>query len=239
MSEEPVVGEDDTKGTRCNGRKKGRSDLPKQPPGPWAGPGYCKQRVDGRCKHHGGNAAKGLAHPNHKHGRYSKVLPSDLRERFEAALEDEEYMSLRDEIGLTQARMSELLEQLGEGGVAASIETLEEGVQKFEAGQDAEDPELKREGVRKIMEGAQALRSHRATWSQLEDLIDLRGRLVDKERRRAEMLAQFLQRDQFLGIVDRLGLTVKNALEKHIDDDKKRRAVLSELTNEVETIFDG
>ena len=63
------------------------------------------------CKIHGGDTPVGLAAPNFKTGRYSKYLPAGLAERYVVARTDPELLSLRDEIGLVDTRISEVLTQ--------------------------------------------------------------------------------------------------------------------------------
>ena len=63
------------------------------------------------CKIHGGDTPVGLAAPNFKTGRYSKYLPAGLAERYVAARTDPELLSLRDEIGLVDTRITEVLIQ--------------------------------------------------------------------------------------------------------------------------------
>jgi hypothetical protein len=64
---------------------------------------------NGRCRIHGGLTPSGFALPQFKTGRYSKVLPEALRHRYEVARDDEDLLSLRDEIALIDLRITDLL----------------------------------------------------------------------------------------------------------------------------------
>ncbi len=64
---------------------------------------------NGRCRIHGGLTPSGFASPQFKTGRYSKVLPEAMRRRYEVARDDEDLLSLRDEIALLDLRIIELL----------------------------------------------------------------------------------------------------------------------------------
>ena len=69
-------------------------------------PRYCTQHpLSGRsrCKFHGGRARRGVEHPGWKTGAYSGVLPRRLAETYEAALADDQLLSLRQEIALLRA----------------------------------------------------------------------------------------------------------------------------------------
>ena len=71
--------------------------------------------LNGRCRMHGGKVPCGAALPQFKHGRYSKYLkhlPADMRARQEQIAKDEEYLNLKDDIGLWTNRMMELLDGL-------------------------------------------------------------------------------------------------------------------------------
>src|SRR5688500_15140239 len=77
--------------------------------------GPCRQpamRTNGRCRMHGGKTPSGLASPNLLHGRYSKDLPTQLLTRFEEALEDRELLSLRQDVGLLDAMITQKLAEM-------------------------------------------------------------------------------------------------------------------------------
>ena len=59
------------------------------------------------CRFHGARAGRPVIH-----GRYSKLLPARLAERYHESLADPEYLALRDEIALLDARIGELLAEL-------------------------------------------------------------------------------------------------------------------------------
>jgi len=68
------------------------------------------------CRIHGGATPRGLASADWKHGRYSKVLPPNLRDAYERARTDTELIPLRDELALLDARLGELVGSLADGG---------------------------------------------------------------------------------------------------------------------------
>ena len=79
------------------------------------------------CRTHGGRTPVGLAALNFKTGRYSKYLPTALVGRYVAARTDPELLSLRDEIGLVDTRITEVLTSISDSAtpLAAVWETLE------------------------------------------------------------------------------------------------------------------
>ena len=79
----------------------------------------CRNKpVTGRtvCRMHGGKSRRGIAHPNYQTGRYAKDLPPHLAKEFTANLESETLTSLREDLALSDIRISELLERLEENG---------------------------------------------------------------------------------------------------------------------------
>src|SRR5690606_3084472 len=65
-----------------------------------------------RCRLHGGLTPAGASHYNFKTGRYSKVLPARLRERYEEAAADPELLALREDIALLDSRLDDLLKRV-------------------------------------------------------------------------------------------------------------------------------
>lgn len=81
----------------------------------------CRRRaVAGRavCTVHGGLTPRGVASPHFKTGRHSRDLPAQLSERYREALADTDLLSLRDDIALVDARVTELLETLEDNPAA-------------------------------------------------------------------------------------------------------------------------
>src|SRR5690349_13713695 len=74
---------------------------------------------NGRCRLHGGKTPSGIASPQYKTGRYSRVLPTRLQSRYDAARTDAALLELRDDISLLDARLEDLLSRVdtGESGV--------------------------------------------------------------------------------------------------------------------------
>lgn len=63
--------------------------------------------------HARGNAKRGIASGTFKTGRFSKYLPVDHRQPYEAAVNDPELLNLSDGQGVLDARLHELMQGLG------------------------------------------------------------------------------------------------------------------------------
>lgn len=143
---------------RCNAMSKTTGEQCRQP----------AIRGTTKCHYHGGKSPKGLAHPSTKSGRYSKHLPARLAERYEAALNDPDLISLRDEIALTDADIGRLL--------ALVDDEMPDGL-------DAKEERMWQ-------------RAQRQNRAEIHQLIESRRKLVETERRRLVDLQQMMTVEQ-------------------------------------------
>jgi hypothetical protein len=60
-----------------------------------------------RCRMHGGTSLRGIAHPAYRHGRFSKVLPEGLRQRYESSEFGQTLLSHEDDIRLLDVQLGE------------------------------------------------------------------------------------------------------------------------------------
>lgn len=121
-----------------------------------------------KCHYHGGKTPKGIASPHFKTGRYSRHLPAQLAERYEAALTDPDLISLRDEIALTDAE------------IGRALAILQDIPPEFD------DPK----------ERSAWHREQGRTRTRINDLIEQRRKLVETERKRLVDLQQMMTAEQ-------------------------------------------
>lgn len=224
----------------CNARKKHQDeDLEKREPGPHAGEGYCEMTTSGgRCRIHGGESVPpGPEHHSYKNGRHSKYVPDNLKEKFEAALDDDEYMSLMAEISLVDARIDEVLETIDSTGSLDDLEAVSESYADVRDAYEDGDGRALAEALDSLEETVNAYHGRQESWSELGELLELRKDLVSEERRQAEFLAQTVHREQFITIMDTLADSIKRSLEKNVDDPEERDAVLRDVTREIQSTF--
>ncbi len=109
---------------KCNGSITGTGpgfpDVPKR---------YCKNPPEPgrtRCKFHGGQSPRGLAHYQIRErrgvapGQYSKDLPLRMTETFEAFLDDVDAGSVKGELALLRSMLAESIGLLSQGGPRAA-----------------------------------------------------------------------------------------------------------------------
>lgn len=185
---------------------------------------------NGRCKLHGGASAKGPGSGSYKHGRYSKYLPEDLRQKFEAAISDPELTHLRSELGLIDAILEEKIERIhaGESGaVLSSALTLIEDYEKATSGESADGyngPE-----PREILDAVKAvLVRGRATlnlFEEVQPIVEQRRKLAESENKRLAQVAKSLSVEEAMLFVRQLGDSIK----RNVSDPKEKAAVFADF----------
>jgi hypothetical protein len=85
-----------------------------------------------RCRVHGGRSRPGgPSHHTYRHGRYSKILPKDLKSRYEQALLDPELTSSKEEIAVLVALMPDAFANIGQQDDPRAALKLEECVRRI------------------------------------------------------------------------------------------------------------
>jgi hypothetical protein len=143
-------------------------------------------------------------------------LPQDLRAAHEAALNDEELESLKDELALLTTRTQQVLERLS----ATPPPPWGQAVAAFNALSAARkaDREAKLADLGNVLRaGADAAKSQEATWEELKDLIGLRSRVADSEIRRRYAADRVLTADQAMMYVSALIEAARSVLADQPD----------------------
>lgn len=177
---------------------------------------------NGRCRMHNGHGRNsGLTNGRYRSGRYSRNLPPRLAERYDAALADEELLTIRDEVALIEARLSDVLSRVdtGEAGAlwkeAGDLYALlsDSDVEKAYAAQRALGDVLLRG------------RGDWAAWAEVGRLVDQRARLVAAEQARLKTLEQTITAEQAMLLLS----AVDDAVRRHVADPDILAAISSEL----------
>lgn len=161
------------------------------------------------CRMHGGKSPGGIASVLWKTGRTSKYLPGRLQDAYQASINDKELLTLRHEISVVDARISDLFQRvdIGESGKLwlKSKEVLLD-LRKALATQDA------KKTTEAIMELDVLIRqgsSDYAAWDEVQNSIELRRRLVETERRRLMDMQAMISSEQATALVHALTIAVK------------------------------
>jgi hypothetical protein len=158
---------------------------------------------NGRCKLHGGASLVGPAHPNWRHGRHSKFLPTQLAERYLQAVNDPTLISLRDEMALISVRVSQLLETVGKTGNTRLWRDARQRLDAFKAagGKGKTAVGQARIALQQLDDVLAAGLSAAATWDELRETIELQRRLTDSETRRERDLRQLISVSQAISLI--------------------------------------
>ena len=177
------------------------------------------------CYHHGGRTPSGFAFPHHKTGRHSKDLPARLLARYETAISDPDLLELRDEIAVTDARLSDVLTRVDRG---ESGQMWRELKTRWDAHLNARaegDMEAERATLDEMGNLIQRGMADDAAWGEAMRLIDQRRRLVESERKRRVELQQVLTADQAMVMVT----TLIDAVRRNVKDQKTLSAISNDI----------
>jgi uncharacterized protein YjcR len=182
------------------------------------------------CYVHGGASPSGIVAARYKHGRYSKYLPANLREKYEEMQNDPELLSLRNEIEMVSARIAELFETLDKYGIADKwIKDLKAAHHNFRMGVQTENQQRAGKAFDDLEELIEEGAKRKDVWSEIGALFETRKRLAIAERERIAAANAMWTAEQAMLFVSTVSGSFKDVLEKHIGDREKREDILKDL----------
>lgn len=178
-----------------------------------------------RCRNHGGASPVGVAHPNFKHGRYSKAVPRHLASLYDAARNDPDLLALNEEIALVDTRLQATLARATTGEAGKVWQQLGETWRAFlkarARGEVAEMEGLLMDIGTLIGKGG----NEAAAWSEVMDLIERRRRLTESEGKRRVQMQQMVTVDR----MDALMAQVVDVLRSEVTDTGTLRRISHRL----------
>lgn len=195
---------------------------------------------NGRCRIHGGLSLGGGASPSFKTGKYSGVLPRRLMERYEAAINDRDLLALRDEIGLLDTRINELVQRVEQGDSASLFEVLAEVFADFKKANREHDTETAIVMLSKMDNLIGRGQQDYAAWAEIQTALVLRMKLVESERKRLVELQTMISAENALGMVQ----AIQESIQRHVtivlaDQPEKARAILAGIVNDIRGFIAG
>lgn len=185
---------------------------------------------NGVCYMHGGKSLAGVASGTFKAGRYSKHLPTRLAGRYEEARADPDLLTLRDDIGLLDTRMGQVIGALDTGEsketwtvLLSSWGTLEAQWQTLL--DTGEPPDEMESTITQIGSLIRSGLSEAYVWTEIRSLMKQRAELVANERQRMVQLQQMITSEQALVL---LGVVV-DTVKRHVTDRDALAAISTEL----------
>ena len=157
------------------------------------------------CYYHGSRSLVGPANGNWKGGRYSRVVPASLRASYEAARDDPELLSTREEQALFAARIGEVLSRLDASpGVDAMLVELRRLRESLTVAVEGENLPEVLATVGRIDALLDRSAQEERIWRELASLAETRRKLADTERKRLEALEASLSATEATALVHRL-----------------------------------
>lgn len=188
----------------------------------------CNRRaVSGRdvCVVHGGKTPEGSALPQFKHGRYSRSLPEKLAERYQEAAADPELLSLREDVALLDARLSQLIGRADTSESAEAWSRVQKALKDLRKAEAGGKPDRKKE-ARWALEGAieQGGRDIEV-WAEIGDHLERRRKLTESERKRLIEMEQMVRADQAMSFV----AAVVASVRRHVEEPKILAAISADI----------
>lgn len=158
-------------------------------------------------------------------GRYSKLIPGTLRDRYELALADERLLSLRNAIALVDARVAELLEDFENTRPADFWEQLKKTWASFmyavRANNAEEQVKLVRELDAMIGSGADGAR----LWEEVLSTLEQQRKLIESEQRRLTSLQQTITVEQAIALLGQMVSLVKRSVYDTVEPQLAQRVI--------------
>lgn len=183
--------------------------------------------------HGGSNATQevvGTRNPAFKHGRYSKHLPTDLGDRYAEALASSDLLSLRDEVAVLEARISELL-----SAAAPAREHWAAAGEAFAAmrrASAANDAAGMASAASRLDAALRAGSRAGAAWAEVAGLMDRKRRLARDEVRRLSTLGQTITAERAMVLVAALA----DSVMRNVTDMQARQRVRDDFARLVGTV---
>lgn len=160
-----------------------------------------------KCARHGGKSPVGPASPHWQHGGRSYHVPQALAEKYNEALEDEAFIELRSEFALAVARHQQLLDQIDTGESEAAWRRargkLSDVVVALAEGHDVTG------AIQAMQEVLDEGLGEQAIWRELRENADHMRKLAMTERRRLELLQQYITAEKGTALVARMLAVVR------------------------------
>jgi hypothetical protein len=179
----------------------------------------------GRCRLHGGKSLAGTACPRFRSGRYSAYVPERLRERYEAAEDDAELLSLRSELALTDARLMDLLARVNTGESGQLWADLRRAHREFTVARGAKDVPKMNVALARMEQLIESATDDHQAWAAIGGLIEQRRRLAESEAKRMASLHQMMTKEEALLMAHQ----VIDIMTRHVTDKQVLSAIIVDM----------
>lgn len=203
---------------------------------------------NGRCKLHGGASLAGFEHPSLTKGLYSKVVPKRLATHYEAFLNDDEILSLRNEIALTRTYIRDNVGRSGRDewvGPAAikATRALRKAWKSLESASneqtEAKAVEAVGEALARLEEATSAARSELEARHEFRELTGALERLERSENARVVQLYNMISAERAFALRHAETTIFLKALDEMIDDRELRNSIRRKVAADLAELARG
>jgi hypothetical protein len=180
---------------------------------------------------HGGKTPAGIASTLWRHGRTSKVLPTRLRDAYNASLQDKELLALRSEIALIDARINDLLQRVDIGESGRLWLRSKDVLMQLRRALVSQDSKRVSETILELDDLIRRGNSDYGAWEEIGNSIELRRRVVETERRRLVDMQQMITAEQAQTLISAITLAVKENVTDHAILKRIQTAVTRIISN--------
>lgn len=183
-----------------------------------------------KCRMHGGSSLRGIAAPAYRHGRYSKHLPTHLRQSYEEAREDEQLLSGREEVALLSARIADLTARLhfgDSGSLWQDLRGVYDELQKAMAAGELDRVTSCLLSMGKVIKSGN---DNEGMWEEIRETCETLNRVRAAENKRQVDLKQLIAAPQAIALM----MAVVQIVQRNVSDVR----VLNNIQREVTLLLD-
>lgn len=183
-----------------------------------------RSAVNGKrvCTVHGGLTPGGLASTHFKHGKYSKYLPDRLAARYQEAIEDNELLTLKNEVHLIDTRLTEILDNVQSDDTKTLWLDLQSTWDKY---RNAINDEIRTNQLNNIEELIEKGSKVYHQWNEIYNVLEQRRKLVESERKRYLEMQQMITADRAMLLVSSL----LGIIKEHVSDRNILTAIATDI----------
>jgi hypothetical protein len=169
--------------------------------------------------------AAGTGASQFRTGRYSKVLPTRILARYREAEQDADLTSLRSELALVDARLSDLLTRVDTGESGVLWRALLQAHRTFKRYKETGNEAKMREALADVESCLDAGGPDYEGWREIQVFIEQRRKLADSENRRLVTLQQMISAERLTVLMG----VILDVITHHITDRRTLSAIATDL----------
>ena len=218
---------DITRSKFCGAKLRGKDRTCRKPP----------LRGKKRCRIHVGLSLSGTASPNYKTGKYSRYLPTNLRQRYAEFCRDRRGNDLQDEISLVTTHIANLIEQTHLKRSVSGLATIKKLVKDLVAAAQSQDLESVAKLHDRMTEALETEGNRAELWNTIMERVETRRRLVDTQRKYDIEMGRMLSINEAQEFMASMCMIIKTVCEQNINDRTLAQAILRQINDQFQANF--